>query len=180
MKRVILDLCAGSGSWSQPYADAGYDVRRVELKAGEDVRFFKPFKDRIWGVLAAPPCTHFSSAGAQYWDAKGDAALAEGLATVDACLRIITITQPQWWALENPRGRLPYYLGKPAFTFQPNEFGDPWTKFTCLWGRFAHPQRRPVEAKGSKMDMVSGRRDRAAIVAVTPPGFAKAFFEANP
>ena len=27
---VILDLCGGTGSWSRPYRDAGYDVRIVD------------------------------------------------------------------------------------------------------------------------------------------------------
>lgn len=29
MKPVILDLCAGTGAWSEPYAKAGYEVWRV-------------------------------------------------------------------------------------------------------------------------------------------------------
>jgi ubiquinone/menaquinone biosynthesis C-methylase UbiE len=28
--KVILDLCGGSGAWSKPYKDAGYDVRVLE------------------------------------------------------------------------------------------------------------------------------------------------------
>ena len=31
MKKIILDLCGGTGSWSKPYADAGYDVKVVTL-----------------------------------------------------------------------------------------------------------------------------------------------------
>ena len=27
--RIILDLCAGTGAWSEPYLLAGYDVRRI-------------------------------------------------------------------------------------------------------------------------------------------------------
>lgn len=181
MKRVILDLCSGSGAWSEPYRLAGYDVRRYEIKKGQDVRLFMPFKERVWGVLAAPPCTHFSIAGASRWADKGDAALVEGLAVVDACLRIIQVVQPQWWALENPRGRLVYYLGKPALTFQPCDYGDPWTKFTCLWGRFTHPELAPTApTEGQKMKNLSGNKNRAAIAAITPPKFAQAFFKANP
>ena len=30
-KKIILDLFAGTGAWSQPYLDAGYDVRRITL-----------------------------------------------------------------------------------------------------------------------------------------------------
>ena len=25
--KIILDLCGGTGAWSKPYKDAGYDVR---------------------------------------------------------------------------------------------------------------------------------------------------------
>jgi len=28
-ERIILDLCGGTGAWSRPYAEAGYDVRLV-------------------------------------------------------------------------------------------------------------------------------------------------------
>ena len=28
---IILDLCGGSGSWSKPYKEAGYDVRLITL-----------------------------------------------------------------------------------------------------------------------------------------------------
>lgn len=31
MKPIILDLCGGSGSWSKPYVEAGYDVRLITL-----------------------------------------------------------------------------------------------------------------------------------------------------
>ena len=31
MNPIILDLCGGSGSWSKPYVEAGYDVRLITL-----------------------------------------------------------------------------------------------------------------------------------------------------
>ena len=31
MKKIILDLCGGTGAWSAPYKEAGYDVRLVTL-----------------------------------------------------------------------------------------------------------------------------------------------------
>ena len=31
MRKIILDLCGGTGSWSAPYKQAGYDVRLVTL-----------------------------------------------------------------------------------------------------------------------------------------------------
>ena len=29
--KIILDLCGGTGAWSKPYRDAGYDVRVITL-----------------------------------------------------------------------------------------------------------------------------------------------------
>ena len=55
--KVILDLCGGTGSWSKPYKDNGYDVRVITLP-DYDVTTFEPPKD-VYGILAAPPCTMF-------------------------------------------------------------------------------------------------------------------------
>lgn len=107
--------------------------------------------------------------------------MREGLSVVDACCRLILATKPAWWVLENPTGKLSRYLGPPRMTFNPNEYGDPYTKRTCLWGEFNTPTRTPVPAtEGSKMHLVSPSPERAAIRSQTPAGFARAFFEANP
>ena len=137
--RTILSLCDYTGNWSRPYEKAGYSVIRIDLQHGQDVRLMKRIEEPIHGILAAPPCTHFSIAGSQYWKSKGDNALLEGLAIVDACLRAVAIYHPVWWVLENPKGRLREYLGEPAWRFQPWQFGDPYTKMTCLWGHFVIP-----------------------------------------
>src|SRR5437867_3921110 len=78
--RVILDLCAGSGAWSEPYLEAGYDVRRFDLDA--DVRLLRYARGRVHGILAAPPCTVFSYARNRY-EPKEDE-LRAALAVVDA------------------------------------------------------------------------------------------------
>ena len=52
--RVILDLCGGTGAWSRPYADAGYDVRVITLPE-YDVRLFRGLPYPVHGILAAPP-----------------------------------------------------------------------------------------------------------------------------
>ena len=179
---MILDLCGGTGAWSKPYKDAGYDVFVVDKERGYDVRLFRlKGRERITGVLAAPPCTHLAGSGARWWEGKGEAALLENLSIVDACLRIIQVCKPQWWALENPVGRLVHYLGKPKMYFQPLEYGDPYTKKTFLWGDFTPPKKRPVEPiEGGKIHRMGPSPDRAKLRSITPPGFAQAFFEANP
>ena len=184
-KKIILDLCGGTGSWSKPYQEScGYDVRLVTLPE-HDVRLYIP-PDNVHGILAAPPCEHFARVGARWWKDKGQAALLDGLSVVDACLRIIYRCQPVWWALENPIGRLQDYLGKPAYKFAPWWFGDPWTKRTWLWGNFTMPAKNEIAIRPVLIG-VPRKRDRIAKMSsswkvqrsITPPGFAKAFFEAN-
>ena len=58
--KIILDLCGGTGAWSKPYKDAGYDVRLITLP-DNDVRTYVP-PENVYGILAAPPCTEFSIA----------------------------------------------------------------------------------------------------------------------
>ena len=192
-KKIILDLCGGTGGWSKPYQDdPTYEVHIVDpLNGGIDVRLAKFQSYKVHGILAAPPCTHFSGSGARWWSSKGDTALLEGLSVVDACLRLILLYQPKWWALENPVGRLNDYLGKPVGYFHPWEFNgyadnpreDDYTKKTALWGEFTWPTKKHTYCGGTdktKIHYASPGPDRWKIRSVTPQGFAKAFKEANP
>jgi hypothetical protein len=179
--RLILSLCDFTGNWSRPYEEVGYSVVRIDLKHGHDVRLMEYITAPVHGILAAPPCTVFAGSGARWWEEKGEQALVDGLALVDACLRAVALYRPLWWALENPVGRLNRWLGPPAYTFNPNEFGDPYTKKTHLWGRFNYPRKTPVAAtEGSRMHKLPPSEDRQALRSETPMGFARAFFEANP
>ena len=212
--KIILDLCGGSGAWSKPYADNGYDVRVITLPK-QDVRTYEP-PAGVYGILAAPPCTEFAVSGTRWWKMKPPELLAEAIEVVNACLDIIfLLTSPVFWALENPVGRLPRLvprIGKWRYTFQPYEYGDPWTKRTCIWGEHNIPLKTPVEPVGSYQGSghsahgkTAGRvdhplmllkegqvflppdwihrlppsADRAMLRSITPPGFAKAFYEAN-
>lgn len=190
MSRIILDLCGGTGSWSKPYADAGYDVRVIDFQewlggneSTGDVRLMEFLQGRsVHGILAAPPCTHLARSGAIWWAKKGPAALLEGLAVADACCRIALLHRPKWWALENPEGRIRRFYGPPRHTFNPCDYGDPWTKKTLLWGDFAIPAKQPVASDVivNWVETFSPGPNRARLRSATPPGFAQAFFEANP
>src|SRR5579859_5582203 len=118
-KRIILDLCGGTGAWSKPYRDAGYDVRLITLPKQDILTYTPP--QNVYGILAAPPCTMFSIAR-QTSTAKEPTDMRKGMLTVRACLEIIWECtyegNLQFWSLENPgSGRLKRFLGKPAFEF---------------------------------------------------------------
>lgn len=185
--RKILSLCDYSGTWSEPYLRAGYEVKRIDLQGnGQDVRLLEK-ESNVHGILAAPPCTCFASSGA--WVKRTDEDMIDALSVVDACIRIAWACRPKWWVIENPVGTLVRYLGKPKMYFNPCDFGDPYTKKTCLWGEFTPPyplllgELRNVDpVLGNKPIMQHGGKSLKTKNArsVTPAGFAKAFFDVNP
>lgn len=232
-RKIILDLCGGTGSWAMPWKEAGYKVITITLPNYSVLSYsvshyeglldfyshteknkIRIDMDKVYGILAAPPCTMFSFART---NAKTDRDLKAGMECVRACLEIIWSfkeirqttgkkTLPlKFWALENPyHGFLPQFLGKPAFTFDPWEFGDGYQKRTGLWGHFNEPKKSPVpmtkEMKkkaltnshihtlGVKFDYLKskdihpehfGKFDRQTRRSITPQGFAKAFYESN-
>lgn len=191
--KIILDLCGGTGAWSKPYKEAGYDVRVVTLPEYDVRKYYPPHLRDIYGILAAPPCTHFSVSGAQYWSKKdADGRTFEDISILTACLMIIARTKPKFWAIENPVGRMRHLLGDPALIFNPCDYGDPYTKKTCLWGQFCIPGKNPVEPvfirdngigkkKYSLIHFKTGGKSEKTkrLRSMTPPGFANAFFKAN-
>lgn len=199
--KIILDLCGGTGAWSRPYADAGYDVRVITLPVYDVQKYQHP--GNVHGILAAPPCTQFSFARTR---AKKPRNLSAGFKIVQSCLNVIWSCRMSgslvFWALENPKGYLRQLLGKPPLEFNPYDFGDPYSKATDLWGYYNIPVKSPVPVAGDSikfgvkpdylkpvefrnlfnengyekcptMDVRQVRRS------VTPAGFANAFFKAN-
>ena len=188
--KTIISLFDASGEWSKPWREAGYNVWTFDIQTGEDINDFSAeyllnegFGDmNIWGILAAPPCTDFASSGAQFWaskDAKGQTELSNEL--VKQVLRTVEFLQPKIWAMENPVGRIAKLNNLPPaqLTFDPNYYGDPYTKKTLLWGNFENNlPMAPVEpTEGSKIVKLSGKDKYAR--SLTPEGFAYAFFMAN-
>ena len=208
MNKIILDLCGGSGAWSKDYEEAGYIVINVTspfydvletvifanyiiFRGGNKENLMVLIKD-VHGILAAPVCTQFSLARTR---AKTPRNLRDGMKLVIACLNIIWECRYEhklaFWCLENPMGILRQFLGKPVFTFNPCDFGDPYTKKTDLWGYFDIPKKNPVilDEGQIRKSKTNGRRlpsiseitssKQSARRAITPAGFAKAFFKSN-
>jgi hypothetical protein len=197
--KIILDLCGATGAWSRPYKKAGYDVRLVTLPEC-DVRTYKP-PENVYGILAAPPCTEFSFAKNGSHRHRD---FALGMEVVKAVLDIIWICRLggtlKFWALENPVGFLRQFLGVPKFQFEQWEFGGDRRKRTDLWGYFNEPKKSVLEMPLEMSAEVYGHGrchgfdwtvpkapawldtrglTRADLRAITPEGFATAFFKAN-
>lgn len=206
--KVILSLFDHTGNWSKPYRDAGYDVVQHDIKLGWDI-FSDTIPaaidenlegNSIHGLLAAVPCTDFAASGARWWpekenmpadyesrDVAFDNTVEMSRFFVYAVQFIVELLKPEWWVIENPVGRLHNLvpeIGKPKMYFNPCDFGDPYTKKTALYGSFnTNLVKTPVlPLFGSMMHQkYGGKSERTkALRSVTPMGFARAFFNANP
>lgn len=140
-KKLILHLCADTGSDSRYYQDSdGYEVVKVGQSIGVE-NFAAP--SGVYGIIANPVCIEFSTARADGKARNPD----EGMFLVNECIRIIDEAKAQgdlrFWVIENPaKGRLKDYLGNPAYAYEPWWYGSPWTKKTALWGEFNIPERK--------------------------------------
>lgn len=187
--KIILDLCGGTGSWSKPYVEAGYDVRVITLPEYDVCTYIPP--KNVYGILAATPCDEFSIA--KHFHGKGNYThnFKAGLEVCAACCRVILFSKPIFWAIENPaNGLLKKWLGEPDYVFDPWQFGHPYQKKTALWGGFRLPKETVFEKPDGmkKFSMLYSKEiypefygiyTRQERRAITPPKFAKAFFEAN-
>lgn len=192
----VISLCDYTGAMVRPWAEAGfrcvcYDVQhsiRADRVEGNvtyrwaDVRSLTAADlGEPAMVFAFPPCTDLAVSGARDFARKGLRRLIDALEIVEAC-RVLCENSRAAWMLENPVSRLSTLWRAPDFTFDPCDYGDPYTKKTCLWtgGGFVMPEKQRVEpVEGSKMHLMAPSAERANLRSATPPGFARAVFAAN-
>lgn len=193
----VLSFCDISGNMVRDWAAAGYECICYDTQhsiRAEQVEPVGPGVIRyVWAdvrgldaedadaAFAFPPCTDVAVSGARDFAKKGLRRLIDALDVLDHCRRLC-VGSRGLWMLENPVSVFSSYWRKPDHTFDPCDYGDPWTKKTCLWvgGGFVMPPKNRVEpVKGSKMHLMPPGDDRANERSATPPGFALAVFEAN-
>jgi len=81
-------------------------------------------------IIAFPPCTHLAVSGAAWFDEKiKDGRQQEGIDFFmefanAKCSKVV---------IENPVGIMSTHYQKPTQIIQPYEFGEPFSKKTCLW-----------------------------------------------
>jgi site-specific DNA-cytosine methylase len=81
-------------------------------------------------IIAFPPCTHLASSGAAWFEAKR----ADGRQQEAIDFFMIFANHPcEKIAIENPVGVMSSNYKKPNQIVQPWQFGDPYSKRTCLW-----------------------------------------------
>lgn len=169
MKKIILHLCADTGSDTKPYQDdPDYEVILVGESVGVENFSFKNWQawhgraDKVYGIIANPVCLEFSTARSNGKARNPE----EGMFLVKQCQRIIEEAKAagglKFWVIENPaRGVLHTFLGQPRYKYEPWWFGSPWTKQTALWGEFNIPERKYTKwedvPKNNKLYVRPGR-----------------------
>ena len=142
--------------------------------------------DGTWDMLIAhPPCTYLSNAGARFLYPKGvlnEERLAKGMQAKEVFMQFYHADCPRI-AIENPIPSKAYGLPPYTQTVQPWMFGHPVQKKTCFWLNGLPPleptdiveERRSAKIPGNRFN--HGGKDRQKNRAKTFPGIAKAMAE---
>lgn len=200
----MLAACESSGRVRDAFAARGWDAWSCDLEPSEtpgqhvqgdifafyDMLIGRPFDL----VIAFPPCTDLSLAGARFWPAKR----ADGRQDAAArfFMRMFYEAPAGHVAVENPRGDMTRRYRAPDQIVEPWWFGDPYSKKTCLWlrdlpllcadnqvdpvGRVAtgggswRTDREAGRKAMSAYEDSEGRKNRAKVRSRTFPGFARA------
>ena len=192
--KTVLSLFDFTTNMIKPWAEAGYkcicvDIQHQEgettdgniTKVGADILDYLPPLAKYAAVFAFPPCTHLAVSGARWFSGKGLGKLAESIHLFHVAAKIC-----EWsgapYLIENPVSVISSHWRKPDHSFDPCDYGDPYTKKTCLWtggGFVMPPKNRVAPTDGSRMHLLPPSSDRANLRSETPMGFARAVFEAN-
>lgn len=191
---IVLSLCDKTGNILKPWAQTGkyrciaVDIQHEGIKIIDgieythgDVREYSPPNGSYSFACAFPPCTHLAVSGARWFRTKGLGALKEAIEIVQACEKIVMWTGAPFF-IENPVSTLSTYWRPPDYTFDPCDYGDSYTKKTCLWtnDKFNMPKKNRVEpTEGSKMHLLPPSKNRAELRSITPMGFSNAVFLAH-
>ena len=196
MSKRILVACEESQAVTIAFRKAGHEAFSADVldcSGGHPEWHIKgdvtPLLHQPWDmVIAFPPCTHLSAAGAYNWDKKlYDGRLGSAIAFFMACY---TANAPRI-CVENPVGYMSRLGLRPTQYVQPYCFGDPFMKKTGLWLRNL-PELNPTnivevtdryrdgrgKLRSKWFDGIPGSdKDRAKKRAKTFPGIAMAMAE---
>lgn len=137
----ILIACEFSGTVRDAFAALGHDVTSCDLLPSETPG--KHYQGSVLDILddgwdlmiAHPPCTYLSNAGARHLYPKGvlnKNRFNNGLEAKEFFMTLYNADIPLI-CVENPIPSKVYELPEYTQTIQPYEHGHPFKKKTCLW-----------------------------------------------
>lgn len=147
----VLELFAGSRSFSKVATEMGMETFTTDYKAFDKIDYVVdildfdinkiPFRpDIIW---ASPPCTYFSVASiGHHWNKDHTPKTEQaklGVKIVQKTLDIINFLKPDFYFIENPRGKLrklDVVKKIPRTTVCYCQYGDDRLKPTDIWSNF--------------------------------------------
>lgn len=140
-------------------------------------------------IIAFPPCTDLAVSGARYFEQKRKDGRQQRAIEF---FMLFANSKCEKVGMENPVGVMSTQWRKPDQIIQPYQFGDPFSKKTCLWLK-GLPLLVPtcVVEKGEQVTFPSGKsmpkwyadafslppKERAKLRSKTFPGIAKAMAE---
>jgi hypothetical protein len=186
--KLCIDLCTGEHGGSQAFTE--YEVVSIDIE-----RKFKPtiiadvnhlpLRKKLGPdvLLMWPPCDQFNLMSNQ-WPKVG---IKDALTLVGSCLEAVNYLQPKKWLLENPKGRLRWFLGKPTQTiyYSDYDFNYKAQKPTDLWGNIHLPMPKGVRRPRTKLNgkhtpnFYKSYGSNPAENAKVPMGVSQAILEAS-
>lgn len=145
-----------------------------------------PLLRKRWDMIVAfPPCTYLSNAGAKHLFRGGvlnHERYEKGVAAKEFFLKILNANCERI-AIENPISSKIFGMPEASQTIQPYWFGDPWSKKTRLWLR-GLPELKPTnmvdpqsECHSAGTWFMKGGKERQKNRSKTPHGLAVAMAE---
>ena len=138
----VLVACEFSGVVRDAFAARGHDAWSCDLlpseRPGQHIQGdVLDVLDRAWDLMVAhPPCTYLSKMGARWNHRPGRLAMQQE--ALEFVLALARAPVP-CIAIENSIGALSRLWRKPDQIVQPYQFGEPYSKATCLWLRGLSP-----------------------------------------
>lgn len=192
MKMKILIACEYSATVRDAFRKLGHDAWSCDIIPTDGDPTYHIQGDVIealnqdWDMMIAhPPCTYLSNAGARHLYPKGilnQERYEKGLEAKEFFMQLYNADIPLI-VIENPIPSKIYELPKYTQTIQPYEFGHPFKKKTCLWLK-GLPKLQPTNiveaAQSTKVPgnwFNKGGKDRQKNRAKTFQGIADAMAE---
>jgi hypothetical protein len=184
----VLVACEYSGTVRDAFIARGHEAMSCDIIPTDvpgphyqgDVR---DVLDNGWDLMIAhPPCTYLSNAGARFLYPKGKLNRARLKLGMEGRAFFMTLWNANipMIAIENPTPSTVFNLPPRTQVIQPYEFGHPVQKRTCLWLKGLPPlnstrvvkQRQSSKVPGNWFN--KGGKDRQKNRAKTFDGIAKA------
>lgn len=184
----VLVACEYSGTVRDAFIAQGHEAMSCDIIPTDvpgphyqgDVR---DVLDNGWDLMIAhPPCTYLSNAGARFLYPKGKLNKARLKLGMEGRAFFMTLWNADipMIAIENPTPSTVFNLPPRTQVIQPYEFGHPVQKRTCLWLKGLPPLRPTRVVKNPQSSKIPGNwfnkggKDRQKNRAKTFDGIARA------